>query len=422
MTRPKSATAAMTGVAGLAGFALALAALVNSSWPVHGRALAALAATAIAMIAVDTLYFRTYRNDSTGLGPVKLKPLQVERILRKLIGLIATLAILAAVYWILPEYRREFYAPYWAALYVIVPVMLATAPSYIAFVDQRQVEPEDAYAEIGAFILSGVLPQKYSQLRHHVLGWTVKGFFLPLMFVHTCSMLSAVLTILEQGPSFDFMRLHGFAIDLMFTIDVLVAVLGYSLTLRVLDSHIRSVEPTVLGWLVCLACYEPVNRATGAYLDYETGSNWIQAFAAWPALQIIWGLVIFVCLLIYTWATVSFGLRFSNLTHRGVITDGPYRWMKHPAYVSKNLSWWLVSMPFLTTASPGEALRHSVLLLGVNVIYVLRAITEERHLSRDPDYAAYSSFIAENGAFAQIKRQLRPKAPAAEDASGFPRS
>jgi hypothetical protein len=59
MLRPKSASAALTGVAGLAGFAIALACLVNSAWPVHLKALSVLAVTAIAMIAVDTLYFRS---------------------------------------------------------------------------------------------------------------------------------------------------------------------------------------------------------------------------------------------------------------------------------------------------------------------------------------------------------------------------
>ncbi|MER9236025.1 hypothetical protein NKI56_28895 [Mesorhizobium sp. M0622] len=37
-------------------------------------------------------------------------------------------------------------------------------------------------------------------------------------------------------------------------------------------------------------------------------------------------------------------------------------------------------------------------------IYALRAITEERHLSRDPDYVAYCDYIAKNGAVALLKR------------------
>ncbi|MER9627095.1 MULTISPECIES: hypothetical protein [unclassified Mesorhizobium] len=43
-------------------------------------------------------------------------------------------------------------------------------------------------------------------------------------------------------------------------------------------------------------------------------------------------------------------------------------------------------------------------LLALNAVYALRAITEERHLSRDLDYVAYCDYIAENGAVAQLKR------------------
>ena len=53
---------------------------------------------------------------------------------------------------------------------------------------------------------------------------------------------------------------------------------------------------------------------------------------------------------VYAWATVAFGFRFSNLTHRGILTHGPYAWTKHPAYVSKNLFWWCAVLPFLATS------------------------------------------------------------------------
>ncbi len=101
--------------------------------------------------------------------------------------------------------------------------------------------------------------------------------------------------------------------------------------------------------------------------------------------------------MIYSLSTVAFGLRFSNLTHRGIITGGPYRFTKHPAYLSKNLSWWLISVPFVAGADWPTALRHCVLLLLLNGVYFLRARTEEWHLSRDPAYVAYALWINEHG-------------------------
>jgi hypothetical protein len=404
MNHPKSATATLTGLAGLMGCALAIGGTLGSSLSPHLKGLVVLLATAAAMIAVDAGYFKTWRNLSTGLATDFLRPFSLERSAHKLTGFIVTLAMLAAIYWVLPEYRRDFYAPYWAALYFFLPFMLIAAPFYVAYVDRRQVDPEDAYAEIGAFILRGTAPQKTEQLRQHVLGWVVKGFFLPLMFVYLCQTLNSVQATLLRDADFTFMEWHVFATNLLYTVDLLIGAVGYVFTLRILDSHIRSVEPTVLGWLVCVMCYAPINQATSNYLNDNTGATWTTALSAWPALQVLWGSAILLGLVVYVWASVSFGLRFSNLTHRGIITSGPYRWMKHPAYVAKNLTWWLVSVPFLSAAGPGEALRHCLLLLGLNGLYALRAITEERHLARDPVYVAYQAYIAEHGAWTCLKR------------------
>jgi len=122
-----------------------------------------------------------------------------------------------------------------------------------------------------------------------------------------------------------------------------------------------------------------------------------------PILYGLWGMAILTLTGIYVWATVSFGARFSNLTHRGIITNGPYRWSKHPAYIAKGLSWWLISVPFLAHGGALEALRHGLLLLALNGVYFLRAKTEERHLSRDPVYVDYACWIEAHGLFRWLR-------------------
>ena len=63
-------------------------------------------------------------------------------------------------------------------------------------------------------------------------------------------------------------------------------------------------------------------------------------------------------------------------------------------------------VPFLTGGPPTDALRHSMLLLGVNLIYVLRAWTEERHLRRDPACVQYADWIDQHGLVAYGRRLL----------------
>ena len=110
---------------------------------------------------------------------------------------------------------------------------------------------------------------------------------------------------------------------------------------------------------------------------------------------------------IYAWATVIFGIRFSNLTHRGIVTNGPYRYFRHPAYLSKNICWWLIHLPFLSTVDSATALQNCALLLMVNGIYYLRARTEELHLEADERYQAYSAWIERHGI---LPRLLTPVA------------
>ena len=123
---------------------------------------------------------------------------------------------------------------------------------------------------------------------------------------------------------------------------------------------------------------------------------------------------------VYAWATVAFGLRFSNLTHRGILTHGPYAWTKHPAYVSKNLFWWFATLPFLATSgSFVDMVRNTVLLGLVSGVYYWRAATEEKHLSADPAYRDYAAWMERNGPVPRFIRGLiglKPPPPVAAPA------
>lgn len=61
------------------------------------------------------------------------------------------------------------------------------------------------------------------------------------------------------------------------------------------------------------------------------------------------------------------------------------------------MSWWLISVPWVSNHGWYEALRNCFLLGLLNLVYFLRARTEERHLSKDPDYVAYALWIEQHG-------------------------
>jgi protein-S-isoprenylcysteine O-methyltransferase Ste14 len=137
---------------------------------------------------------------------------------------------------------------------------------------------------------------------------------------------------------------------------------------------------------------------SGGPLDYHPGtSDWTHWFAGQPVLLGMTGAMLVALTAIYAWATIAFGLRFSNLTHRGILTHGPYAWSRHPAYLSKNLFWWISTIPVLSTGSLVDAARATILMGVVSAIYYWRARTEEKHLGTDPDYQAYSAWMDRHG-------------------------
>jgi protein-S-isoprenylcysteine O-methyltransferase Ste14 len=399
--RPRSASGALTGAVGVIA-ALGSAVLLRD-WAQTGtvKTLAVFFATAAAMIAADVLAYRVGRNPGREMRAQPQRGFDLLRIGQKLLGFWLTIGIIAALYAAIPEYQKPFYAPVREAALMLLPALLVVSPFYIALVDRRQDDPVDAYAQL-AMLLGGTRPADWGPLQLHARGWLVKAFFIPLMFVYMHKGLGTLWSG-PHGAALDFRYVFQRLYDLMFLLDVLLAAVAYTLTLRILDNHVRSVEPTIGGWVICVICYQPLSEIQAHYIRYEIDKvYWGDVFSPYPLLYVLWGCGILFLVFIYVWSTAAFGLRFSNLTHRGIITSGPYRWVKHPAYLAKNLSWWMISLPFITGAGWLVAVQSCLMLGAANLIYYLRARTEERHLAADPVYRDYQDYIATEGLFARL--------------------
>jgi protein-S-isoprenylcysteine O-methyltransferase Ste14 len=351
---------------------------------------------------------------ATALTHRALRPLNWKHVGVRGCGMLATVALVALAYALFPEYRGNFYDPYWQFLRALAPLAWL-APLYLLWADPRLADSHDEYHEFGLLILGQWRKCRRPVVARHLLGWLVKAFFLPLMVVYAGNEIRATGLALQDFSPRIGMKLYSLCYHLSYTIDLLFCVVGYASATRLFDNHIRSVDSTVGGWLVALMCYQPFYSVIGRYyLQYEDDIYWDNWLQAWPTLSAIWGSLIVVLLLIYSLSTVAFGLRFSNLTNRGIICDGPYRYSKHPAYLAKNLSWWLISVPFISDQNWGMALRNCAVLGLLNLVYFARARTEERHLSADSRYVAYALWINEHGLlrrFAHALPWLRYRAP-----------
>jgi len=241
------------------------------------------------------------------------------------------------------------------------------------------------------------------------LGVLVKLFFIPLMTVffykHFPTFVDQLISIfakIQMGQfnevSDRFFNDTNFMFRLttvfFFVVDVGVGWCGYSFMSRWIKNTYVSVEPTLIGWFVAIICYPPFNDTIFTYFNIPSESAYTRIDMTWLNYTIV--ILLVSHYLIYTLATIFFGLRFSNLTHRGIITKGPYAFVRHPAYAAKNIAWWLAMMPaaiYLANTTNEYELRHIIGffigLMTMTYLYYWRAVTEERHLSKDPEYVAY---------------------------------
>ena len=189
-------------------------------------------------------------------------------------------------------------------------------------------------------------------------------------------------------------------VSAVFLLDSLIFVVGYHTEAGCLRNEVRYVETRPLAILVCLACYPPFNLPT-LNLFGPSFDNPRIVLLADPHGLLTWlcRLAAVACLLLLLSASYSLFTRASNLTHRGLVTWGPYRYLRHPGYLAKNLFWLMTILPVLVVnpSRPDFHWGEYLLFAGGRLagfaawttLYVLRALTEEQLLSRDPAYTAY---------------------------------
>ena len=402
---PASETHAGWNMLGVALACIAFYLLRNSDVDTFTIAICSMVSGFLPIFLSDLFYYRIYRKPTTGLGEWR-KPDHV-RVAIKWLGLSGIYAAIFLLYWLFAEYHKPFYTPFFRLAQAAAPFLLIFSVPYVYFVDGWQKSPEDVYYRTGRMLMGKTDRSAMRAIAVNFRNWLVKAFFLPLMFIFLMEKIEFLTHFSVQNP-IPLWQIFEIAFQILYFVDVVFGTLGYITTFTPLDSHIRSSEPTLAGWLVAIICYPPFidSLLFASYLNYHDSYEWGSWLYGSPILYFLWGQVLVVLLFIYTLATVCFGYRFSNLTYRGLISNGPYAWTKHPAYAAKNISWWMISIPFIATQGYAEAVRQCLLLAGVNLIYYFRAITEERHLSRYPEYVAYALAMNEKSIFAPVARLL----------------
>ncbi len=250
--------------------------------------------------------------------------------------------------------------------------------------------------------------QKLQALAGPARLWALKAIFIPLYGASLFALVNLGLTTDMAAPLGWLMLIVVFA----YTVDLTFGLTGYLFASNDLAPTMRSTQRLVIGWIVCLACYGPVFAhwpAFEAVVHAEIG--WPEQLVAGP-VTIAAAIALLGLLALYASASVHFGLRFSNLSNRGVVAAGPYRLMKHPAYFAHAANAWLIALVLMPAGGIELGLSQWLVPVAFTALYWARARTEEMHLREDPAYVAYADWIDRHGLLARVLQTLGRRTPA----------
>jgi len=288
-------------------------------------------------------------------------------------------------------FQSDFTADRKDPVYLLFKILIKYFPGNILYTFLKQIDFFSINSDVSIFEFN-------EQDKKIFLGLLVKVFFIPLMtvfffdqFRHLVNNYSVLSSAIFNGLKISGNDFYNITFSLIFSLDVGLAWCGYTVSSRWIKNSLFSVEPTFTGWAVAALCYPPFRQFFAFYFSTPSENAFLSLHNHY--LISLFTIISIFSYLLYLSATVVFGLRFSNLTHRGIITKGPYAIIRHPAYTAKNLSWWCVMLPVIIFQNLPLNLSLGLFqicgLLLLSWIYYCRAMTEERHLSIDEEYKEY---------------------------------
>ncbi len=360
-------------------------------------------------ILIELIVLRSYRESFDFAQCARLNRFAFVRVLQRYLALLLCLTVSA------PFLAFQLQSPTAYALVSIILFFAIVSPFYFILFEcygKRPIE-DDELLILGRFasrfkstlleLRSNTINRsQLSQLMNLGRNILLKYFFLPKLIASAIHFWSEWehyaliaypylnrVTLLSAPETITFVTLVQIClIQLCSAAGTTVAFIGYLLSMRLLGNQVRSTDKTLSGWFFMLICYQPFcilqNVFFARIVITWPDQLWHENFAATFVLSS--SVACFVML--NTYADISLGTRFSNVSYRGVVQHGLYRIVRHPAYTMKLLGWAIALVPSMM--SPIGLIQGIFGWLALSALYVMRALTEERHLQDFSSYRTYS--------------------------------
>lgn len=352
------------------------------------------------IISIFPLLLLGYTQNPNKKNHLNLNSINTTRIKSKTIVLLLQLITIYIYAFTVTQIGLADYSIFVNDFFISLPLLMILSAIYVYFADRRLLNPEDEYAKIGE-MLNRKVPVDKQLLKTFILKTAVKIIFIPFMYSGFLGNLSIVLdTTWQFNADAIGLLLFNFGIS----IDMLIGIFGYLFSSAIINNQIIDTDSNLLGWIFALLCYPPLVWIMRKVNEQQDSLTWNQLIPQDNVLYWVLFIIINMTWIIYWLATFEFGMTFSNLSYRRLIDKGVYRYSKHPAYIAKNLYWWLYTLPFMGVAFfSAEWWKNILGLAFVSLIYYGRAKSEERHLMKFAEYRAYVYEVEKRGVFRWLK-------------------
>lgn len=232
-----------------------------------------------------------------------------------------------------------------------------------------------------------VLRKPYN--RKIFLTLIMRAYFIPVMVSQVYGNMSAAITLGESFEhSHDFVVFILWLSALIWLCDTINASVAYCLESRWIENRTRSIDLTLGGWAVCLFCYPPLNTATSYVFPFApvvVNNDPMSLVFASATLFYAVKILQVSLLALHVYIDLSLGPSVANISFKKLQTRGLYGVVRHPGTVTKLTFWLLISSFYRGFWSLRLILGQS----AWSAIYILRALTEERHLGKHEAYRRY---------------------------------
>lgn len=229
--------------------------------------------------------------------------------------------------------------------------------------------------------------------RKVLLVFLMRGYFIPVMIIQVYGNLYGAVSLTRTNiDNQDLLSFLFFVSAILWLMDTINASLAYAIESRWLENRSRSIDLTIGGWLVCLACYVPLNMVTSTLFPWAPAvesSNPSDLLYANSGFLYAIKIVEIIVLAAHIYTDVSLGPSVANITLKKLQTRGFYGIVRHPGTVLKLLFFLLQSVFY----KKFYQLKFIYGYLMWGMLYVMRALTEERHLSHFEEYREYKKKV-----------------------------